>query len=209
MLEHLYNNVMTNSLSIDISASISNDEVVFILSMVHSTIVGFLSSEWMLKEGGHSTSCLTRLLFLHLQVCRPQKQPKAHSARPQNVHENQVPPLPLAFQRRTTFDRLSAKSLTLVFVSSLGLGERGHTRETTTDRRERREWRRGPRDAQAEEPSALLSLPNQIRAGAAGTGILSLWSVSSLRRMSLYKLRWSLAYGIFVKCLHINNVGKL
>lgn len=65
-LEHLYNNVMTNSLSIDISASISNDEVVFILSMVHSTIVGFLSSEWMLKEGGHSTSCLTRLLFLHL-----------------------------------------------------------------------------------------------------------------------------------------------
>lgn len=38
MLEHLYNNVMTNSLSIDISASISNDEVVFILSMVHSTI---------------------------------------------------------------------------------------------------------------------------------------------------------------------------
>lgn len=66
MLEHLYNNVMTNSLSIDISASISNDEVVFILSMVHSTIVGFLSSEWMLKEGGHSTSCLTRLLFLHL-----------------------------------------------------------------------------------------------------------------------------------------------
>lgn len=86
---------------------------------------------------------------------------------------------------------LSAKSLTLVFVSSLGLGERGHTRETTTDRRERREWRRGPRDAQAEEPSALLSLPNQTRAGAAGTGILSLWSVSSLRRMSLYKQRWS------------------
>lgn len=28
--------------------------------------------------------------FSHLQACRPQKQPRAHSAHPQNVHENRV-----------------------------------------------------------------------------------------------------------------------
>ncbi|KAG7467809.1 hypothetical protein JOB18_042242, partial [Solea senegalensis] len=55
----------------------------------------------------------------------------------------------------------------------LGLRERGDAREAASDRRERREQRE-PRDAQAEEPSTLLSLPNQTRAGAAGTGLLPL-----------------------------------
>uniref|UniRef100_A0A3Q3R428 A20-type domain-containing protein n=1 Tax=Monopterus albus TaxID=43700 RepID=A0A3Q3R428_MONAL len=58
---------------------------------------------------------------------------------------------------------------------SLRLRERGDTRETATDRREGGEQRGILQDAQAEEPPALLSLPNQTRAGAAGTGLLSLW----------------------------------
>lgn len=66
----------------------------------------------------------------------------------------------------------------LFFLSfSIGLGERGDARETATDRREGGGQRGGPWDAQAEEPPALLSLPNQTRAGAAGTGLLPLWSV--------------------------------
>lgn len=76
---------------------------------------------------------------------------------------------------------LSALSLNLTFNFSVGLRERGHTRETTADGREGGEWRGDPRDAQAEEPSALLSLPNQTRAGAAGTGLLSLRSVHHTR----------------------------
>lgn len=65
------------------------------------------------------------------------------------------------------------------FVLSVGLRERGDTRETATDGREGGEQRGGLRDAQAEEPPALLSLPNQTRAGAAGTGLLPLRSVPS------------------------------
>lgn len=65
---------------------------------------------------------------------------------------------------------------------SSGLGERGDAREAATDRREGGRRRGGgPRDAQAEEPPALLSLPNQTRAGAAGTGLLPLWSVPTRR----------------------------
>lgn len=60
---------------------------------------------------------------------------------------------------------------------SVGLGERGDARETATDGREGGGQRGGSWDAQAEEPPALLSLPNQTRAGAAGTGLLPLWSV--------------------------------
>lgn len=37
----------------------------------------------------NKTQCLTRVFIFRLQAC-PQKQPKAHSAHPQNVHENQV-----------------------------------------------------------------------------------------------------------------------
>lgn len=68
---------------------------------------------------------------------------------------------------------------------SSGLGERGDARETATDRREGGRRRGGPRDTQAEEPPALLSLPNQTRAGAAGTGLLSLWSVPTHRSRDL------------------------
>lgn len=70
---------------------------------------------------------------------------------------------------------------------SVGLGERGDARETATDRREGGGQRGGPRDAQAEEPPALLSLPNQTRAGAAGTGLLPLWSVPTHHSRVLIK----------------------
>jgi len=139
----------------------------------------FPPSSWMyVMEGGHFTSCTTHPVFLHLQACHLQKQPKAHSAHPQNVPENQVLPASSRCQQlcvnRPTF---KPWLLTLLFASSRRPRQRGDARETTTDRREGGGKRRGPRDAQTEEPSALLSLPNQTRVGAAGTGLLSLWSV--------------------------------
>lgn len=76
-----------------------------------------------------------------------------------------------------TLSPLAPTSPLYFFSSSIGLGERGDARETTKDRREGGGQRGGPRDAKAEEPPALLSLPNQTRAGAAGTGLLPLWSV--------------------------------
>lgn len=125
-------------------------------------------------------------LFVHLQARRPQKQLKAHSAHPQNVHGTQVPSTSSRCHQPCsawpTFRAHPNLPVPNLFSSlSSELGERGDARETATDRREGGRRRGGPRDAQAEEPPALLSLPNQTRAGAAGTGLLPLWSVLTRR----------------------------
>lgn len=54
-----------------------------------SLSVGNQYSAWR-----HGVNNVSHPVFFHLQACRPQKQPKAHSAHPQNVHENQVQPAP-------------------------------------------------------------------------------------------------------------------
>lgn len=82
-----------------------------------------------------------------------------------------------SFLNCPTLSPLAPTSPLYFFSFSIGLGERGDAGETTKDRREGGGQRGGPRDAKAEEPPALLSLPNQTRAGAAGTGLLPLWSV--------------------------------
>jgi len=79
------------------------------------------------------------------------------------------------------FSPSSFNSRLYVFIFSAGRRVRGDAGETTAGGRGGEGGgggggqRGGARDPDAEEPAALLPLPNQAGAGAAGTGLLSLW----------------------------------
>lgn len=118
---------------------------------------------------------ISHLFILHLQARHQQKQLKARSAHPQNVHETRVLLASSSCQQQQLPHFLRYFLTLLFFPLTLRLGDRGDARETATDRREGGEQRGEPCYAQTEEPPALLPLPNQTRAGSAGTGLLPLW----------------------------------